>query len=196
MGYKIAITGGIGSGKSTVCDILKEHGYEVFSCDEIYKNLLCDALYVEKVKAAFPNAVECGRVNLNKLSSIVFNNETDLKKLNDIAHPAIMQKLLNEMNTAAGKLVFAEVPLLFEGEYEHLFDKIFVVTRNRDERIASVMKRSNLTREEVLSRMQMQFPYDTQTAKTHFKKVNAFIIQNVGDFNQLKDNILATLADL
>ena len=103
---------------------------------------------------------------------------------------------MKKMQACKSELIFAEVPLLFEGEYEHLFDKIFVVTRNRDERIASVMKRSNLTREEVLSRMQMQFPYDTQTAKTHFKKVNAFIIQNVGDFNQLKDNILATLADL
>ena len=49
MGYKIAITGGIGSGKSTVCDILKEHGYEVFSCDEIYKKISQSKAYIEKI---------------------------------------------------------------------------------------------------------------------------------------------------
>ncbi len=193
MGYKIAITGGIGSGKSTVCDIIKEQGYKVFSCDEIYKDLLCDASYVKQIETTFPNVVENNCINLKKLSSIVFDNAATLKKLNAIAHPAIMQSLLKQMNATDDKYVFAEVPLLFEGEYEGLFDKIIIVERNRNERISSVMERSNLTREEVLSRIQMQFPYETQAAKNHFAKVNAIIIQNVGDLNRLKENVLAIL---
>ena len=193
MGYKIAITGGIGSGKSTVCDIIKEQGYQVFSCDAIYKDLLYEPSYVKQIEAAFPNVVENNCINLKKLSSIVFDNTAALKRLNAIAHPAIMQTLLKQMNATTDKFVFAEVPLLFEGKFEGLFDKIIVVERDRNERISSVIKRSNLTQDEVLDRMQMQFPYDTQAAKAHFAKVNAIIIQNIGDFNQLKENVLAAL---
>lgn len=196
MGYKIAITGGIGSGKSTVCDIIKAHGYKVFSCDEIYKQLLCDVDYVKRLAGIFPDVVRNNCIDAKKLASIVFDDETALKKLNAIAHPMIMKRLLNDMAREQDKLVFAEVPLLFECGYEHLFDKIIVVERDIEERITSVIKRSHLTREEVSKRMQSQFAYDTNEAKTHYKKLNAIILKNKGDLAQLEREALLIINSL
>ena len=75
MKIKIAVTGGIGSGKSTVIKFLQKRGCAVFSCDEIYKNLLLDKAYIEKLQNLFPTAVVNGKVDTKKLSKIIFNDE-------------------------------------------------------------------------------------------------------------------------
>ena len=93
MRYRIAITGGIGSGKSQCLNILNKLGYKTFSCDEIYAELKDGEEYVAKIKTIFPQVIENGKINNQKLSKIVFSNEAELKKLNQIAHPIIMKEL-------------------------------------------------------------------------------------------------------
>ena len=121
MKKKIAITGGIGSGKSTVLHIFGEMGYPIFSCDEIYREIIDTAEYVKKIEMTFPRCVVDGKVDRKLLASTVFGNGEALEKLNAIAHPLIMQRLLEEMKNCTSEKVFAEVPLLFEGNYEALF---------------------------------------------------------------------------
>ena len=142
---KIAVTGGIGSGKSSVTKIIREKGFPVFSCDEINKQLLTKKDYINRIEKIFPEAVEGGKIIKSRLAEIVFSDETALKKLNSVSHPLIMNELNRQMNSRKG-LVFAEVPLLFEGGYEDLFHKIIVVCREKEQRILSVMQRDHSDR--------------------------------------------------
>ena len=155
---KIAVTGGIGSGKSSVAKIIREKGFSVFFCDEINKQLLTNKDYINRIEKIFPEAVEGEKIIKSRLAEIVFSDETALKKLNSVSHPLIMNELNRQMNSCKG-LVFAEVPLLFEGGYENLFHKIIVVCREKEQRILSVMQRDHSDREAVLSRISRQYDY-------------------------------------
>lgn len=186
---KIAITGGIGSGKSTAIKYIEEMGYPVFSCDEIYKTIRQSAAYVKRISSEFPNAVVEGQIDSKKLSEIVFLDKSSLEKLNKISHPLIMEELLKAMNASNSTLVFAEVPLLFEGGFEKLFDKIIVITRNRDERIYAVQKRDGCTNEEVERRLSSQFDYDSEEGKRRVKAANAHLIENYGRKTELEEKL-------
>lgn len=188
---KIAVTGGIGSGKSTVCEILKSHGYPVFSCDAIYGELQLRKEYIRKLKEAFPNAVKEGAIDKKILSAVVFENPAELKRLNAISHPLIMQELNSRMEKSSSRLVFAEVPLLFEGGYQNLFDRIIVVSRGEKTRISSVIRRDGLTETDVKKRIKNQFDYSnlkTAVSPQDLSKIR--ILKNEGDFLVLEKNLL------
>ena len=168
--YKVAVTGGIGSGKSVVCDIIKELGFKVFSCDEIYDDLLlnddfvrgaCDAAGVEPIE-------EGGKISLDRkaVSQKVFSNEQARARLEAFTHPEIMRELTSRMDGAGG-LCFAEVPLLFEGKFETLFDEIIVVLRGFRDRIEAIVERDGLSEEEIISRMKSQVDHERIAGKAH-----------------------------
>lgn len=185
----IAVTGGIGSGKSTVTSLLKAHGYAVFSCDEINRELWQDEKYLQGLAQLFPDCIVGGTIDKQRLSRFVFSDAEKLKQLNDYAHPRIMQKLDERMQSESG-LVFAEVPLLFEGGYQNRFDGIIVVTRNTELRIASVMARDGLSREEVLRRISRQVSYDKISDSRYY------LIDNNEDREALDKKLRHILAQL
>lgn len=125
----IAITGGIGSGKSSVAEIIRTMGFPVFSCDNINRELMKDAKYIEEIKILFPTAIENGKIVKEKLAKLVFDDKQALKKLNALSHPLIMQKLREQMEKEDSKFVFAEVPLLFESNSLNYFNRAIVVLR-------------------------------------------------------------------
>ncbi len=184
---KIAITGGIGSGKSTVMKILQNKGYKVYSCDEVYSVLITERAFLAKLCAEFGNILDDnGGFDRKKLSEIVFSDANKLKRLNELTHPAIYQKMFT-LAAENNSTCFFEVPLLFEDGKEHLFDEVIVVLRDREKRISEVMKRDNLSMEEVQKRVKNQVDYDN----LNFAKY--YVIHNNGDLMQLNasvDNIL------
>ena len=183
---KIAVTGGIGSGKSTVCQIIKNLGYPVISCDEIYKTILQDTEFLQKLAAEFGNEIiKDGKLDKAKLSSIVFSDEGKLKKLNEITHPEIMKELFAQ--AAKFNICFCEVPLLFEGGYEKDFDGVIVVLRSLDERISSVAQRDNLGAEAVKNRIKSQINYD------NLKLTQYYVIHNDSNLNDLHDKTCKVL---
>ncbi len=151
---RVAVTGGIGSGKSTFCALLRDMGCPVFSCDEINLRLRTDPSYLAKLKDAFPACVENGAFDFSELARQAFSDERTLARLNKLSHPLILEQLLRE--SAPFPLSFAEVPLLFEGGFDSFFDGIVVLTRDREVRVRHVMERSSLSREQVLQRMARQ----------------------------------------
>lgn len=187
---KIAITGGIGSGKSQVLKIIKSFGFVTVSADEISKNLTSTNDVLSGLKKIFPDCVDSlnGNLYLNKtkLSSAVFNNKQNLKKLNDYLHPLIMQKVFNEI----GENGFAEIPLLFECGFENLFDKVIVVLRNKKDRIAAVKLRNGLSDKQVLERMNNQIDYDC------FDFSKYIIIKNDGSIEDLKEKTVKIISEL
>lgn len=186
---KIAITGGIGSGKSTVAEIIKQRGYTVFSCDEIYSDLLKNREFVQRLEECFGGISNAdGSLNRKKLSAGVFSDRQALKKLDGITHPAIMEEAFKRMEVHS--LAFLEVPLLFENGFESLFDGVIVVLRGLEDRINSVTARNGISREEVEKRIKGQYNYE----KSDFSKY--YVIHNSGNLGLLKsktDEILSRI---
>ena len=182
MPSKFAVTGGIGSGKSAVCRILKERGYPVFSCDEINRALLSERSYLEGLCRLFPACVKDGKLNKTALAALVFSDKESLKTLNSYAHPRISERLRREME-GAEKTCFAEVPLLFESGMTDLFDGIIVVLRNKEERIRAVVARDGLTAERAEARMKQQFDYDGTLPD------GCLVIENDGDEAALREKV-------
>lgn len=193
MSKKIAITGGIGSGKSTVSNILRDKGYPVYSCDEIYKELTKSKAYIDEIEKAFPVVVKQGRIDKKSLADIVFHDEKQRIRLNQIAHPLVMKTLLARMNENKNQIIFAEVPLLLEGNFEKLFDQTIVVLRNREERLKAVCERDGVSLEKATERMNAQFDYDDPQSKNRLQKIGAIFIENTGDFFSLKNNVTIAL---
>lgn len=185
---KIAITGGIGSGKSTVASIIAEQGYQVISCDDVYRRLLESEAVVELLAKEFGNIINFGKLDRKKLADIVFCDEKKLQRLNEITHPLIMEQTFKLMREES--IAFCEVPLLFESGYEKYFDGVIVVLRDKDERVNSVVKRDNIPENAVLSRICNQFDYE----KADFN--GCYVIQNTSDTADLRKKTIKILDEL
>lgn len=166
----IAITGGIGSGKSLLTDYFASLGYAVLSADEIYSDLLKDEYFVKGicdavgVRAVLVN----GRYTLDRkaVAEKVFGNPAERKKLDDFTHGAIMREMFSRANDCSG-VVFCEVPLLFESGYDKYFDCVIVVFRNENERISSVVSRDNKSAELVKEIIKNQYDYSKLAENGH-----------------------------
>ena len=179
-----AVTGGIGSGMTAVSGIIAEEGYPVFSCDKIYGELTAGGELVGELERAFGNvALPDGSLDRGALAAKVFCDKCALERLNGITHPIIMRELLARARSAEGKLVFCEVPLLFEGGYAQLFNGVIVVLRLLGQRIAAVTARSNLTPEEVTARIRAQFDYDRADLSAYIT------LHNDGNMDDLRKKV-------
>ena len=177
---KIAVTGGIGSGKSTVMKIIAGKGYPIFSCDEIYSQLTSDRNFLNILRHSFGDILNSdGTLDRKKLSEIVFNNPAKLAELDKITHPAIYKEMFR-MADEAGGICFCEVPLLFESGAESLFDGVIIVMRNEEQRIKSVAKRDKLLEQDVKKRISNQFDYNSADFAMYY------VIHNNGDLSELE----------
>jgi len=184
---KVAVTGGIGSGKSAVLGIFHTLNIPTVSCDDVVKELYNKNYFRRKIKKNFPlSAKGRFRVRIDKkvLSNIVFEDKKELERLNNLTHPEIMKRILRFFDKTDSPMAIAEVPLLFEGGYEEIFDYVFVVVRDKEKRIESVINRSKLSRKEVEERMNSQIDYES------LDKSNFFVLENNGDLDELKCQLI------
>ena len=178
---RIAVTGGIGSGKSTVCAALKKYGFPVFSCDEVYRELQREKSFLEGLKKIFPSVVTKEGLDKKALSAIVFSDSSALEKLNAYTHPRIMERVFERMDGFS--LAFAEVPLLFEANLEGEFDGVLVVMRKAEDRLAAVCARDGVSEAAVRDRIKNQFDYENNLKSGHT------VIYNDGDKDSLERKV-------
>ncbi|MBQ1737439.1 MAG: dephospho-CoA kinase [Muribaculaceae bacterium] len=158
----IAITGGIGSGKSVVSRMLQVMGYEVYDCDSRAKRLMNeDALVRDQIVSAFGTESYCADGSLNKsyLGSVAFTDEQSLSRLNAIVHPATARDIAQwaEQQAASGvDAAFVETALLRTARLDRLVDQVWHVTAPALVRIDRVRVRSGLTAQQVRDRMAAQ----------------------------------------
>ena len=155
---RIGLTGGIGSGKSTVAEIFKVLGIPVFDADGAAKRLMNeDELLKKKIIAAFgEESYVMGQLNRKYLAGIVFNNPLKLEQLNALVHPATIEASENWMKKQVTKYAIKEAALLFEAGSAAILDYIIGVFAPPALRIKRVMKRDDISREDVLVRMGRQ----------------------------------------
>ncbi len=189
----IAVTGGIGSGKSTVLSILSDMGYAVYSADLVAKKIYDEPQVFRAIAKAFPDCIFNESVDRKKLAELVFTDEKALKLLNAITHPVIMSLLRKSMENATGQLVFAEVPLLFEGGYTKLFDAIIVLYRDLTERIQAVSLRDHIDKEKVLQRIKNQWNYAEKLPDAH---TDIYTIINDADLPALCEQVRQVIHEL
>lgn len=159
---KIGVTGNIGSGKTTVCEIFELLGIPVFYADKEAKNIMTtDALLVAELKKTFGEQAyfEDGSLNRKYIANIVFNNEAELAKLNGMVHPAIFRAFDSwAADIKNVPYVLKEAALLFESSSYKTCDFSLLVTAPFEIRIERVMKRDPITRVEIEAREARQFP--------------------------------------
>ncbi len=187
-----AITGGIGSGKSSVLSILKDAGYDTLSSDRIVSKLYKTHRVKLLLKETFPSAVSGEkRLTLNRaeISKQVFVDKNKHELLTKTITPLVLDEILKKAKRT-NKPLFVEVPLLFECDYQGYFDNVLVVMRDKNARIESVKTRSNLTEQEILSRMKNQVDYDKKDLSSYI------VIKNDSDIITLKNTVLKIAKEL
>ena len=142
---KIAIIGGIGSGKSAAAQIIKEMGYPVYDADEIYREISTRKEYLDKVNATWPGAVKDNALDRAYLGKIVFSDKKELEKLNAIAHPLVKQEI--DILSKDKEVVYFEVPVFVGSILQDYFDRVILVEAEVKFRISRIMKRSGYDKE-------------------------------------------------
>jgi len=189
---KVALTGNIASGKSTVEEFLKEKNLKVLDTDEVAHSLLNKETVRTLILATFAkhDIVDGEQISRYKIGKIVFSDSAERKKLESILHPLIKDeivKFFNECNSKGEKIAFVSIPLLFEVGFEDLFDKIILVHSPDSLRLQRLMGRNNLTPEQAQNRL------DIQQSQDEKKLLADYVIYNDKDLNALKDRTQVVL---
>ncbi len=188
----IGITGGIGSGKTTVTRIIESYGYKVIYTDVLARDIAnTDPRVKEKIIEIFGSeAYTADKLfNAKYISEIVFSfddNGQHLDLLNSIIHPIVIDKMssLVEMYEEQGeKLIFVESALIYEYNLEKGFDYILVVNADEETRISRAMKRSQENRNIIKQKNNLQMASDEKV------QLADFVIENNGDENQLIESV-------
>lgn len=163
----IAITGGIGSGKSVISDILRAMGHKVYDCDTRAKALMDtdESIKDDLINLISIDAVRSDRtIDRKLLSEIVFNDPDALSRLNSIVHKAVRADLRRWRETSSDKTVWVETAILYASRLDREVDEVWEVTAPTELRVQRVMKRNSMSREQVLARISSQ---STTAAQLH-----------------------------
>lgn len=171
----IGLTGGIGSGKTTIAQYFKSLGVPVYIADDEAKKLLDNPNIQNKIKAIFDEFVfENNTISKEKLASIVFQNPQKLSELNAIIHPAVKEHFqLWVANHQNEPMVIKEAAILFESGSNQDCDKIITVVAPLETRIQRVISRDKTSKEAILNRIKNQWTDEMRMAKSDY------IIENI-----------------
>ena len=185
---KVGVTGGIGSGKSTVSRFFSALGVPVYDSDQRAKSLMQhDDSIKSKIKIEFgDNTYHKNVLNRSYLAEIVFKNESKLKQLNAIVHPVVKTDFINWLSqNSNAKLIIKEAAIMIEsGAYKDL-DKLIVVNASRNQKIKWIKQRDHLSLDDIENRIQNQLSDEIRNQYADF------IIENNSGKRELKQQVLS-----
>ena len=166
---KIGITGGIGSGKSYVCQLLKQRGIEVYDCDSAAKRLMrTSAPLQQRLTTLIGNDTyrEDGSLNKAVVAQFLLASEENAKAIDAIVHPAVFEDYLRS------GMEWVESAILYESGLDKILDKVIVVTAPEEIRIERIMQRDNISAEKAKEWIARQLPQETVREKADYEIVN------------------------
>lgn len=175
MTVAIGITGGIGSGKTIVCEVFKLLGIPVFQADLVAGKLINSDTEIKDflIGQYGKDIYNTDRtINREKLAGIIFNNNSEMEKVNKVVHPAVRNEYMNWLKNQKTKYIIHEAAILFESGFYKMMDFTILVTAPEEMRIERVMKRNGLTRENVISRIAKQWPDSEKRKLATFELIN------------------------
>ena len=194
---RIGLTGGIGSGKSTASQHFESLGAYVMNADVEAKNLIDtkETVQHELISEFGTDIIDgTGKINKQKLARVAFQDEDHLYRLNSVVHPYIYdlidQKFNQVLNVGKHGLFIVDGALIFESGYDAHLDYVIVVTAQLKNRMERALGRQTLSREEIIKRIEYQWPEE--------EKVNLadFVIHNDGTEGELKRNVESLIKKL
>ena len=195
---RVGLTGGIASGKSTVCNWLAEHGFNVIDADRVAHGLIRQGQpCFDPVVAAFGTRIldAAGEIDRNRLGELVFNDPARLQELNALVHPEVIGRILEQLDrleqSRPPSKVVVDASLMIESGFHKQFKHLIVVSCGIDQQLQRLMARNRLSRAQALQRIGLQWPLQ---AKLPLATV---VIDNSGTLEQTRhqvDRLLETLA--
>ena len=188
----IGITGSIACGKSTVSDYLKEKGYTIIDADKLGHVALTSEDVKRRLSETFgANILVNNEISREVLGKLVFGNDNNLKKLNNIIHPKIKELILKLQEEHENEdLVFLDIALLYEANFVDLVEKVAVVYVDEDVQLERLMTRNFLSKEEALKRIESQMSPQEKASLGDFVINNSYRKEDT--FQQI-DEILEKL---
>ena len=188
---KVAITGGIGTGKTTISSMFSDKGIPVFNSDEIAKEIMnTNSLLKNEIVTAFGDkAYDKNKLNKEYLSDVIFNDEPLLKKINSIVHPYVADEFNSWIQEQDSKYIIYESAIIFENQAEDFFDKIICVTASEEEVISRIMKRNDFSVDKIKSIINKQLPNDAKVQKSDY------VIESM-NISKLSDKVLEIHNDI
>ena len=185
----IAITGGIGSGKSVVSKILRCLGYCVYDCDSEAKRIMdtSEDIKLKLCELISKDSVQNGKINRPLISKIVFEDKSKLTTLNNIVHQFVLRDIIKKSKDY--NYFFFETAILYQSGFDKICDEVWEVTAPIETRINRVIKRNGLPRKQVVDRINSQNYIPTQIHKNVINILN-------DDINPILPTILSLLKDL
>ena len=175
MALGIGITGGIGSGKSTVCNIFKLLGVPVFEADLVAKTLINSNAEIRNALIQFFGKEiysSDSKINRKMLANLIFNDDLLMEKVNRLVHPAVRNEYLNWIKQQNSVYIIHEAAILFESGFYKMMDYTILVSAPEEMRINRVSGRDNITPEMVKSRMLKQWTDEEKRKLASFELVN------------------------
>jgi dephospho-CoA kinase len=173
-GFKLGITGGIGSGKTSVCRVFNVLGIPFFSADPEAKLIMDnDISIIRRINSiAGKDLYSSGSLDRMELAKLIFNDNSLLGKVNSLVHPVVFEHFRQWESKQDSPYVIMEAAILFESGADKLVDRIATIVAPIEERVDRVKHRNNLSREQVLERMRNQMDDDSRI------KLSDYVIYN------------------
>jgi dephospho-CoA kinase len=168
----IGITGSIGSGKTKFCNYL-EKGCNVYYTDELSHLSLNDIEIIKKLTNRWGDGILVNEVvSRAVIADIVFSNQAELRYLNSVIHPLVLEQMQDIVSKTTESVICFEVPLLFEVNLSHCFDYIVLITASEDIRIKRLIQQKQLSEHEAKARIKVQFSDSVKEKQSDMVIVN------------------------
>lgn len=195
MAKLVGLTGGIGSGKSTVAGMIREQGLPVIDADVVARQVVEPGLPAHaEIARIWPEVVGSdGRIDRQRLAAIVFADETSKRRLEAITHPRIREHIAAQaaaLAAAGNSLAFVEAALLVETEFYAELDGLVVVVASEEAQVERVMARDACSRESARLRLRAQYPLADKV------RVADYVVENSGSLDDTRAQVLRVLRDL
>ncbi len=190
----VGITGGIGSGKTTVSKMFKALGVPIYNADDEAKKLMLKDPIKTQLISIFGDEVYLGgQLNRNLIRSAIFNNDELRHKINSIVHPEVGQHFKSWLENQDSPYVLKEAAIIFEAGLTEQYDFIITVVANKKERINRVVSRPGITRQMVLDVMDKQWSDEKKIAESNFVITNQNLSETEKKVKEIHLELLKTL---